>query len=149
MSLTMCWDRRELGKQGRQAGGGEQGGGTLTLVEIDVEMAQWWEGEHLDQVWVFVVESLAHRGEFVLGELPMFPLCRFPVVGRHFCFSDYYYYSFLFKTASAPQGPRCCCICVLSDDEHEARTRDELMMMFEVRPKAVPKSLSYRSLGVW
>ena len=54
-----------------------------TLVKVDVEMSQLREGEHLDQARVFIVESLAEGGEVMFGELPVFPLRRFPVIGRH------------------------------------------------------------------
>lgn len=57
--------------------------GKRTLVKIDIEMPQLREGEHLDEARVFIVESLAEGGEIVLGELPVFPLRRFPVIGRH------------------------------------------------------------------
>ena len=46
-------------------------------------MAQLGQREHLDEPRVFLVEAMAQEGELVLGELPVLPLRRFPVVGRH------------------------------------------------------------------
>jgi hypothetical protein len=55
-------------------------------------MAQLRQGEHLDEARVFIVEALAEAREVVFGELPVLPLRRLPVVGRHLA-------------ASALQGP--------------------------------------------
>jgi hypothetical protein len=46
----------------------------LTLVEVDVQMAEGRQGKHLDQGRVLIVESLADGGEVVLGELPVLAL---------------------------------------------------------------------------
>jgi hypothetical protein len=54
-----------------------------TLVEVDVEVPQLREGEHLDEARVFIVEALPEGGEVMFGELPVLPLRRFPVIGRH------------------------------------------------------------------
>lgn len=55
----------------------------LTLVEEDVQMAQLRQAETLHQTRIVIFELLAHRGQLLLGELPVFPLGGFPVVGRH------------------------------------------------------------------
>ena len=64
-------------------GAAEGRAGGHTLVEVDVEVAQLGQREHLDEARVFLVEAMAQEGELVLGELPVLPLRRFPVVGRH------------------------------------------------------------------
>lgn len=46
-------------------------------------MAQLGKREHLDEGRVFIVESLPEGRELVFGELPVLPLRRFPVIGRH------------------------------------------------------------------
>lgn len=48
--------------------------GALTLVEEDVQMPPLRQAEALDETRVLILESLAHRRQLLLGELPMFPL---------------------------------------------------------------------------
>jgi len=55
----------------------------LTLVEVDIEMAKLRKGKHRHHRWLFILEFLAHGGQFIFGELPMLSLGRFPKVGRH------------------------------------------------------------------
>lgn len=55
----------------------------LTLVEEDVQVPQLRQAETLDEVRIFILKLLAHRGQLFLGELPVFPLGRLPVIGRH------------------------------------------------------------------
>lgn len=55
----------------------------LTLVEKDVQVPQLRQAETLNEVGVFILKLLAHRRQLLLGELPVFPLGGFPVIGSH------------------------------------------------------------------
>lgn len=63
----------------------------LTLVEEDVQVSPLRQTEALHEALVLILNPLAHSGQLLLGEQPVFPLSRFPVVGRHL------------------GGPRLCC----------------------------------------
>lgn len=55
----------------------------LTLIEEDAQMPPLRQAEALDKTRVFILEPLPHRRQLLLGELPVFPLSRLPVVGSH------------------------------------------------------------------
>lgn len=53
------------------------------MIEEDVQMPPLRQAEALNKTRVFILEPLAHRRQLLLGELPVFPLSRVPVVGSH------------------------------------------------------------------
>ena len=55
----------------------------LTLVEVDGHVPRLRKGKHADKVGILLLQLLAHRGELFLGEEPVPPLRRLPVVGGH------------------------------------------------------------------
>lgn len=54
-----------------------------TLIEVNAQVPQLWQREHLGEAWILILELLAHGAELLLGELPVPTLGRLPVVGSH------------------------------------------------------------------
>lgn len=55
----------------------------LTLVEVYRQVPGLGQGKHANEIGIVVLELLAHRRQLVLGEEPVAPLRRLPVVGGH------------------------------------------------------------------
>jgi len=55
----------------------------LTLVKVYRQVPGLGQGKHANEIGIVVLELLAHRRQLVLGEEPVAPLRRLPVVGGH------------------------------------------------------------------
>lgn len=56
---------------------------SLTLIEEYIQMCPPWQGEHLDQRLVTLLQVLSHLGKFIFREHPEAPLGRLPEIGSH------------------------------------------------------------------